>query len=295
MAIDFYCYPSKTGELSVFLETEQYQDSKEKEYYEYMQREVLAAKEKKKLLLYHLETDKFLDENGKQVNIFGKIILPRSTIPYVEELLKAIKRHKGISLVNEMDEESVAYWFDRIPTIRNIQLTTRGELEADLEVIEEVYSDVFFLKTVRKGFAGICSILSADFGFWDSKTKFLMVRDGRYGIGINMVIPNEDTPLMICQAVKVLQDDFGKREWRAFVIEHELVSLSRHEDEPVVVEEVIFKKAKQKIAEWKEIMPSCYVVDFFEYTDKDGTIWFDVCECNSIVASGIYYNNNIIV
>ena len=122
------------------------------------------------------------------------------------------------------------------------------------------------------------------------KTKVLM--DASFH-SVNMSIRNREEPVLVYPAVKLLTDDYGRREWRAFVVENELWCLSRFSDNVVPIEDYVYEKVRAKIKEFEGILPASYVVDFFEYDDSGLTV-FDVCECNPIIASGVFQNNDLV-
>ena len=90
--MDYYCFPTKTGDISVFLNLKQYTDFKERFFYQITQEDVMLAKEKGKLLLFDLRTQTFIDCNGKTVDIKGKEVFPRCKIQESEQLLNAIEK-----------------------------------------------------------------------------------------------------------------------------------------------------------------------------------------------------------
>lgn len=52
--MDYYCFPIKTGDISVFFNLEQYDNSRERFFYQTTQEDVILAKQKDKLLLFDL-------------------------------------------------------------------------------------------------------------------------------------------------------------------------------------------------------------------------------------------------
>lgn len=289
--IDYYCFPTKTGDISVFIDLDQYTNWREKSFYQITQEDVLLAKEKGKLLLFDLRNNTFVDENGNIVDISNKVIFPRSTIGDADLLLESIEKANGKPITARKDYNIVERWFEVVKTQRDFKLTTRGELEENLEEYENKFGKSFFVKTVKKGFSEVCVIM--DLNFDDSKTPSKLLMDSHFH-SVNMSIPKSDTPVLVYKALKIIRDDFGKREWRAFVVNNELLCLSRVSDDVVPIEEYVYDKVRNKIREFEGIMPSSYVVDFFEYTDDNGETIFDICEFNPIVASGVYQNNDLV-
>lgn len=291
--IDYYCFPSKTGDISVFTDLDQYTNWDEKIHYATTREDVLLAKEKGKLLLFDLRNNLFVDENGKEVDISGKVIFPRSTIQEANLLMEHIEKHQGNSITTRKDYDIVTNWFRFIQTKRKFKMTTRRELEQNLDKYEAQYGKSIFVKTIDKGFSDICHIY--ELGTENDKRKTLGVFRNGFIRSLGVYINDSETPVLIYEALKVLKDEFGKREWRAFVVGNELLCLSRVSDDVVPIEASIYKKVKKKIKEFEGKIPSSYVVDFFEYEEESGNVVFDVCECNPIIASGVFQNNDLVI
>ena len=84
-----------------------------------------------------------------------------------------------------------------------------------------------------------------------------------------------------------------KKEYRVFVIEGKIVSISRFTDYVFhKIEPSIYEKAL-KITSNLKGFPSSYVIDFFEY-EKNGNKKFDVLGFTPSPASGTYLYNSII-
>ncbi|MBR6504231.1 MAG: hypothetical protein IKT41_00670 [Clostridia bacterium] len=291
MKIEYYCFPTKTGDISVFMDLDQYTNWREKEYYERTQEDVLLSKEKGKLLLFDLRNNSFINEKGENIEISGKIIFPRSTIGDADLLMEHIEKAGGKSITARKDYKIVENWYELIKTKREFKVTTRGEIEKNLEKYEKQYGKTFFIKTIEKGFSGIVIIFEFALSDEGIKTKCLMDSTMH---SINMSISNPETKVLVYKALDIVKDGYGKREWRAFVVNNELLCLSRFSDHVVPIEDYVYEKVKIKIEEFKGIMPLSYVVDFFEYTEENGEIIFDICEFNPIIASGVFQNNDLV-
>jgi len=291
MRIDYYCFPTKTGDISVFTDLDQYTYWREREYYQITREDVFLAKENGKLILFDLRSNTFTDADGKVVDISEKIIFPRSPIQEAHVLIENIERVGGKSIISEQDYEIIEeHWFEIIKTKRKMKITTMAELEKNLEQYERAYGNKLFVKTVKKGFSEVCNILELSLSENALKSKILF--DSHFH-SANMRISKE-TPIIVCQKLDIVKDEFGKREWRAFVVDNELLCLSRASDDVVPIEEDVYIKVQKRINEFKGMIPSSYVVDFFEYTDDTETV-FDVCEFNPIISSGVYQNNDLVI
>lgn len=206
--MDYYCFPTKTGDISVFFNLEQYTNSRDKYFYEIAQRAVMLAKQKNKLLLFDLRTQNFIDCNGNAINIKGKEIFPRCKIQESEQLLSAIENNGGNSIVTRTDSKIILNWFEFIDTQRKFLRTTFGEVNKNLDFYEKKFGNKFFLKTVKKGFSNICQIMLI------GECKFLISRIGQSWFAGNMLISNNSTPVLITDSLSIITDDYGKREWR---------------------------------------------------------------------------------
>ena len=249
----------------------------------------MLAKQKGKLLLFDLMAQTFIDHNGNPVNIKGKEIFPRCKIQDSEELLKAIQLNGGKSIVTYEDSKIVENWFEYIDVQRKFLRTTFGEVLSNLSFYEEKYGNQLFLKTVKKQFSNICHIIQTD----DSKGLYAFV--GHSLFGGNMLISDNSTPVLVTDALSIIKDDFGKREWRVFVVKNKLWCISRSSNDLIDIEPYVIENVERKIAQLSEIanFPSSYCVDFFEY-DNNGETVFDICEFNSIESSGVYRNNDLV-
>lgn len=287
--MDYYCFPTKTGDISVFFNLEQYTNSRERFFYQIAQEDVMLAKQKGKLLLFDLRTQTFIDCNGNAIDIRGKEIFPRCKIQESEQLLNAIENNGGNSIVTRADSKIVENWFEYIDVQRKFLRTTFGEVQNNLDFYEKKFGNKFFLKTVKKEFSNICQIMQMG----DFKSLFSFV--GHSWFGGNMLISDNSTPVLVTDALSIIKDDYGKREWRVFVVKGKIWCISRSSDDLVDIEPYVIEKIQRKIEQLSEIsiFPSSYCVDFFEY-DNNGEVVFDICEFNPIESSGVYRNNDLV-
>ena len=132
--MDYYCFPTKTGDASVFFDLEQYSDFNERFFYEIAREDVMLANEKGKLLLFNLRNQTFIDYNGNFIDIKGKEIFPRCKIQESEQLLNAIESNGGKSIVKQRDTKTVENWFEYIEVQRKFLRTTFGEVQKNLQL-----------------------------------------------------------------------------------------------------------------------------------------------------------------
>ena len=287
--MDYYCFPTKTGDVSVFFDLEQYSDFNERFFYEIAREDVMLANEKGKLLLFNLRNQTFIDYNGNFIDIKGKEIFPRCKIQESEQLLNAIESNGGKSIVKQRDTKTVENWFEYIEVQRKFLRTTFGEVQKNLHYYEEKYGNKFFLKTVKKQFSSICHIMQMG----ESKGLFALVERSLFGG--NMLISDNSTPVLVTDALSIIKDNYGKREWRVFVVKNKIWCISRASDDLVDIESYVVENIKRKVNQISKnpFFPSSYCVDFFEY-ENNGKIIFDISEFNPIESSGVYRNNDLV-
>lgn len=287
--MDYYCFPTKTGDISVFFNLEQYTDSRERNFYERARENVMLAKQKGKLLLFDSRTQTFIDCNGNAIDIREKEIFPRCKIQESEQLLNAIENNGGNSIVTQADSKIVENWFEYIDVERKFFRTTFGEVQKNLQFYEKKFGKKFFLKTVKKQFSNICQIVQV------GNSKCLVSFVGHSLFGGNMLISDDSTPVLVTDALSIIKDDYGKREWRVFVVKGKIWCISRASGDLVDIEQYVIEKIQRKIEQLSKIsiFPSSYCIDFFEY-NSNGKVIFDICEFNSIESSGVYRNNNLV-
>lgn len=98
---------------------------------------------------------------------------------------------------------------------------------------------------------------------------------------------------IISEKVEIAEDDYGKKEYRCFVIDGEIANISRftvdvfHE-----IEEEILRKLQEILRQLGEVFPKDFVVDIFQYR-KENREYIDVVEFNNIHSSGPFLYNSI--
>jgi len=97
---------------------------------------------------------------------------------------------------------------------------------------------------------------------------------------------------IISEKVEIAEDDYGKKEYRCFVIDGEIANISRftvdvfHE-----IEEEILRKLQEILRQLGEVFPKDFVVDIFQYR-KENREYIDVVEFINILSSGLFLNNS---
>lgn len=301
MKIDYYCFPTNNGNLSPFMNFERYISEEKKTYYKQTQSEILEAEAIGKLLLFDLRNKRFISKYGEIVDITGKIIFPRSNIADVEILLKNIEEKGGISIISLDDYNAINYWFTKVKTKREYIQTTLKEFRENLLYYQAKLGSNVFIKTVVKEFSDVCEIKTqipiSPFEKLNEDTlkkinALAFILDS-LNVDIEASIKDVNTEILVTKAVEIARDNFGRREWRAFVVNDDLVSLSRCSEKEIPIEKDVYRRVRSLIEKEKGKIPSSYVMDVFEYS-KNGRIIFDILEYNPIIDSGRYSNNWIV-
>ena len=150
--------------------------------------------------------------------------------------------------------------------------------EKTINRIKEEYGNIIFFKTIMKDYSGNLNV------------EYLKDKESLISRTLSYHLDDE---FIICEKVKITKDDLGQKEYRLFVVDGKITSISRttpyvfHKIEPHVYEEA------KKIVEKAKLIASSFVMDIFEY-EKDDKIAIDVVEFNPIVASGLYLYNSLI-
>lgn len=100
---------------------------------------------------------------------------------------------------------------------------------------------------------------------------------------------------IISDAVSIVEEQYGQQEYRAFIVNGEILNISRISDYLLeTIDRKIITKLKDVVSQLKETgFPKSYVIDLLEYQTKSGQKEIDVLECNPIIASGTYLYNSV--
>ena len=101
-----------------------------------------------------------------------------------------------------------------------------------------------------------------------------------------------DDDFIISKKVNILEDEYGKKEYRCFVINNEVYNISRCTTSILHrIDSDILNEALRVIESLKGVFPGYYVVDLMEY-ELDKKRYIDVGEFNTISSSGLYLYNS---
>lgn len=244
--------------------------------------------EKDMLIVFDRETKKFYDKRG-EIDVQGKVIFPRCFIPYASEFMAALQDARAISIQTEEDCEKITNWPNFIqPVHRQVISTTYGEFQENCEKYRTIFKSLFF-KTALK-----------------THTHCILDYYGHIDVGgeklffskppVWHVAPNDS--VFLSEAFERIEDkenEMSCREYRVFVLDHELLSISRsYVDYPTEVpDEVrIFVEEQIKRASLIPGFPRSYVLDVGQMK-VNGAPVVDIIEYNPIASSGLEVCNQL--
>lgn len=293
MKIDYFCFsvPSLNSTDYVITpnddENEVWVKTKEKELLE-------EASNNNMLIVYDRTTKKFYKDEI-EFDISGLNIFPRCSLANQEELLSQIKNFNGNSITTVEEIATITNWPTLIqPVHRKVISTTYEEFAQNCEKYKEMFHRLFF-KTAKKS----CnSVILKDYQRVEFKNEsgdnaiFLMTTPP-----IRNVV-SEDT-VFLSEAVQRIDDpenDMDCREYRVFVLDHNLLSISRsYIDYPTEVPEEVKMFAEEQIKKASLIpdFPGSYVLDIGQVKMNEKEV-IDIIEYNSICSAGLEVSNLLI-
>lgn len=232
-------------------------------------------------LFYDEEKDKFYDKYNNEVNINNRLIFPRTGALEAKNLIEAITKHNGNSLITIEEYEKTLNWPNYIKTSRkNILISGKKIIENPQYIIDIFGNNQIFFKTKFKNYSQIINI------------KDLLDQNSAL---IKTITIHQDEDFIISDVVEIIEDTHGPREYRAFVVNNEIINISRVND--YLLEQIdtnIINKLYEIVYNLqKSTFPNSYVIDIFEYKNTKGEIQIDILECNPIIASGTYLYNSV--
>lgn len=247
---------------------------------EFYEKEIEVAKKKGQAIFYN-DVDGFKDSFGNKIDIKDKVIIPRTFIAQIADINEIIEQHGGLLAVSEIDYDTILNWPKYYKTKRKTIILSGEDLvqENTISELEKAYGDKIFLKTKEKNFSDVIPISLLK----DKECNFYKA-----------LLSHLDKDFIVSSAINILEDEFGFKEYRCFVLNDEVANISRYTKSVLhSVNQDILDRAKEIVAFVKGVMPSFYVVDLFEY-EVDGHKEIDVVEFNPIQASGLYLYNSAI-
>jgi len=279
--------------------------------------DIACAKKLNKCLFYEIKSDSFIF-NGEKVDIARKTIFPRCIIPEIKKLITKLEDAGAHSIVSLEDEKKIHNWIDYIlPKHRTIIKTTKRDILDNFKKYKEMFGRVF-IKTVEKGphaelvdvcvmeamaYSASCieSLLRGEETKTEEKsvkTYIMHTKDIQGRINTNkhkFDCYEEETPMFVQDFVEICFDDCFKKvpvEYRNFVIDGKLANTSHnylyHKEVPLEV-----KRFAQKVVDsLPKEFPKNFAFDIMKVR-KGGIEVYDICEFNTIVASGYGEYNSV--
>lgn len=247
--------------------------------WEYSRKEMALSKNYNNGILYDNKTKNFMDFDRNSINIENKVIFPRTGGVQIYDVNEQIICNGGIPVVTNEQIRKIEDWPNFYLDDRNSRLI-KGKYLIDLKVVEKirnVYGNEIFLKTKTKNFSSVIPIEL----LLDNECAFYKT-----------ILHHLDDDFIISKKVDIIKDNYGKKEYRCFIVNNEIYNISRftsfvfHSIEPKILQ-----KAQEVVENLKGIFPDFYVLDLFEY-QLNGKEYIDVLEFNPIHASGLYLYNS---
>ncbi len=245
-----------------------------------------ALENERNVCFYDEIADEFYNANGEIQEVTGLRIFPRTNISKEEIIMEAIIRHGGSPLNTKDKIDKIKQWSKFIPTKRNIVFATGKEILKNEKLKNRIFDmqidNEIFLKTVEKNFSAAINI-----------NEFL---ERKYGL-IDALELHPTEEFMISEKVEIIEDEYGKQEYRCFVLDGKIKSISRplYSTTHPIPEEV--KEEAQKLLEHiiaTENFPTTFSMDMAHYMiPKRNIAIYDIVELNPLEATGEYLYNTI--
>lgn len=243
--------------------------------------EMAYAKDLGVYIFYDENVDAFFDKDGIPFDIKDKKIFPRTGVLQAKTLVDAIIKHGGYSLVTNEDFDKTTNWPYYIKTKRNnIILSGKQILENPQMIINIFGNDKVFFKTKHKNYSEIIKVSN----FFEQESAFLKT-----------IKEHEDEDFIISDAVSIEEDEYGLIEYRAFIVNNEIINISRVSGYLLgFIPKEVLDKSNDIINNLKKTdFPKSYVLDLFIYNNEKNKKVVDVLECNPIISSGLYLYNSV--
>ena len=181
---------------------------------EHADAEQIFAKRNKTFCIFDPEEETFKNEYDEKINIKGEIIFPVSGILKNDQFLDKIKENGGI-IPSDLDKQDIVInWLDYYKPKRKILKVKGYQLLDDkfLKIIENLFGEEFFFKTLEKNYSKCINI-----NYLKNKKSILY----------NTIILHKDEEFIISEKVNILKDDLGKKEYRIYVYNGNIINISR--------------------------------------------------------------------
>ena len=242
---------------------------------------IIYLKNNRNICFYDSENKIFLDKNLNLIDIKGKFLIPHYGYVSEFDMEEQIKKCGGILPFDLDKKEMVRDWINFYQPKRLIRKVKGRNLIDNnfLNYIENTYGKKIFFKTVEKAYSNI--------------VKVDYLKDEKSLIHVSLSEHLEDD-FLISEVVNIIEDDISTKEYRVFVLNNEILSISRCNEFVLhSIDRKIYDYAKSIVEIMKnKNFSSSYVVDLFEYTNREGLREIDVIEFNPYASSGKYLYNS---
>lgn len=241
----------------------------------------IYAKRNKIFCLFDPEEETFKNEYDEKINIKGETVFPVSGILPNNEFIDKIKENGGI-IPSDLDKQYIVInWLDYYNPKRKILKIKGYQLLDDnfLKNIENLFGENFFFKTLKKNYSECINI------------NYLKNKNS---IFYNAIKLHKDEEFIISEKINILKDDIGKKEYRIYVYNGNIINISRVTISMLhKIDREIYDKALEIVKELSMTdFVKSYVLDLCVY-EKDNQKEIDVIEFNSFISSGRYLYNTI--
>lgn len=250
--------------------------------FDYTEGEIAVTKLNNNGIYYDSIKKIFTDYNGNEIDIKDKVIFSRTGSTQIYDMNREIEKNGGIPIVGSEEVKQVDSWPNHYNTKRKtIILTGRDLLDHSIITkIETEFGKEIFFKTREKDFHDIIQLdllKDLESAFYKTLTHHL------------------DDEFIISEKVNIESDKYGLKEYRCFVVNNQLMNISRMTVNLFhTVEEEIIETAQEIIKNLElSNYPDYYSFDIFVYK-KSGQRVIDVVEFNPIHAAGLYLYNSVI-
>lgn len=257
-------------------------------YYTSHEEEFNYAKERTDTVFYDLKKDIFLNADNSIANIKGKSIFLRNAgVENLETVVNAIIRKGGIPINSIEDINRIKNWMKEIDVNRKIMIVKGKDILEDEIIRKKIKilagnSDYFFLKTNEKDFSRLIGIEEIDYA--------------EYGL-LEALKYHQEEEFIISEPVEILKDEYGNLEYRCFIVNGKIVSISRElllTLHNIPIEAYDFANMLLEKVKKKKDFPNTFVLDFMLCIIPGTSVIIpDFVELNPIEASGEYLYNTI--
>lgn len=182
--------------------------------WDYSKKEKEEAKINGNGILYDSKLKKFMDYSENIIDIKGKLIFPRTGAAQIHDMNEEIVRQGGRTVVTNEQINIIENWPNYYFDKKNSKIIKGSEL-IDIDIIKEIdssYGQEIFIKTKLKNFSAVIPI------------ELLLDKDCAF---YKTLLYHLDDDFIISKKVDIIEDEYGKKEYRCFIVNGEIYNISR--------------------------------------------------------------------